>query len=108
MLRKLKKFSLIFSPKALLFLRSVGSLVKNQILEFLFFRTSLGETYCYCLPVVLSKKEEVYINFRVLHTKVKLFNSFTCKTTYSELLKELINILSIDKRKTFNYFRRIT
>jgi len=44
--------------------------------------------------------------------KVKLFNSFLCKTTYSELLKELIyyysNLLSFFKLKTFNYFKRVT
>ena len=64
---------------------------------------------------LLSKKQKNYINFRVLHTKVKLFNSFTCKTLYSLLLKELFtyytNILSLIKRKplkilVFNYMRQ--
>ncbi len=66
--------------------------LKDRYQSFSFFRFSTSKTYCLCLPVVLSVKEENYINFRVLHTKVKLFNSFTCKTTYSLLLKELIEL----------------
>ena len=92
MLRKLKKFSLTFSPKALLFGRPDRSLLRdNRVLFSLGLSTS--KTDCCCLPVVLSTKEESYINFRVLHTKVKLFNSFLCKTTYSLLFKEQITII---------------
>ena len=102
MLSKLKKFSLTFSPKALLFGRPDRSLNFIQILEFNFFSPFFSKTDCYCLPVILSKKEKEYINFRVLHTKVKLFNSFTCKTTYSLLVKELnnsiFNIFSLLKK----------
>jgi len=91
MIKKLNKFSFTFSPRALLFRRPGGSLFRD--IRVLFSLGSFSsKTNCHCLPVVLSKKEKDYINFRVLHTKVKLFNSFICKTMYSLLLKEQLYI----------------
>lgn len=108
MIKKLNK--LVLHSLHELYFSVVPTVVPFGILEFCFFRISTSKSYCCCLPVVLSKKEEIYFNFRVLHTEVKLFNSFLCKTSYSELLKELfnyyINILSLFKRNTFNYFGR--
>ena len=106
MLRKLKKFSLTFSPKALLFGRPNRSLLRdNRVLFSLGLSTS--KAYCCCLPVILSTKEESYINFRVLLTKVKLFDSFTCKTSYSLLLKELLVLYRILREKPLIIFRII-
>jgi len=100
MIKKIKNLSFTFSSKALLSV--VPTVVLFRILEFRFFSLFTSKTYCYCSPVILSKKEKRYINFRVLLTRVELFNSFLCKTTYSELLKELFNyytnILSLFKR----------
>ena len=110
MSKKLNKFSFTFSPKA--FLSVVPTVVPFGIVEFLVFRISPSKTDCYCLPVVLSTKEEIYINFRVLLTRVKQFNCFLCKTTYSELFKELIlkhysELLSLVKRNIKNNLRKI-
>ncbi len=100
MSKNIKQISLTFSPKALLSCRPGSSLFRDiRVLFSLGFFSS--KTDCHCLPVVLSKKEKNYINFRVLHTKVKLFNSFTCKTTYSLLVKELLYIRQ-KVMKTFN------
>jgi len=87
MIKKLNK--LVLHSLQELYFSVVPAVVSFEILEFYFFRTFFSKTYCRCLPVVLSKKEKDYINFRVLHTRVKLFNSFICKTIYSLLLKEL-------------------
>jgi len=109
MIKNTKNLSFTFSPKA--FLSVVPTVVPYGIVEFLIFRISPSKTDCYCSPVVLSTKEEIYINFRVLLTKVKQFDCFLCKTTYSELLKELIpkytKIIITLQEKTFNYFRRV-
>ena len=110
MIKKLNRFSFTFSPKALLSGRPDRR--SFQTIRVLFSLGSFSsKSYCLCLPVVLSKKEKDYINLRVLLTKVKQFNCFLCKTTYSELLKELImyyiNILSLFKRNVFNYLRRV-
>ncbi len=105
MLKKLK-ILVLHSLQRRYFL-AVPSIVPYGIIEFLIFRISPSKTDCYCLPIILSIKEEIYINFRVLLTRVKQFNCFLCKTTYSELFKELIikyytNILSLVKRNTLN------
>jgi hypothetical protein len=105
MIKKLNNLSFTFSPRA--FLSVVPTVVPFGIVEFLIFRISPSKTDCLCLPVVLSTKEEIYINFRVLLTKVKLFNSFLCKTTYSLLLKEQTTIIlkyfHFSSEKTFNF-----
>jgi hypothetical protein len=110
-LRIFKKFSLTFSPKALLFLRSVGSLFYEQILEFLVFRFSLSKTYCYCLPVLLSRKEENYFNFEDF--TCKKFNCLTVlvyrtnKIHYS-VLKELIVLILYIRQKLKENFNLLS
>jgi len=81
MLRKLKKFSLTFSPKA--FLSVVPTVVPFGIQEFTFFRS---------LTTFLTTLENrvTILTLEFYLQKFKLFNSFLCKTTYSELLKEPI------------------
>jgi len=100
MLSKLKK--LVLHSLQRLYFPVVPTVGLCRLLEFLIFRISPSKTYCYCLPVILSKKEEIYINLRVLLIKAKQFNCFLYKTTYSELLKELkysiLYILSLFKR----------
>ena len=109
MIKNTKNLSFTFSPKALLSV--VPTVVSYEIQEFLF---SLGPFVYLNLVFVLSfyysLKQKNYINFRVLLTKVKLFNSFTCKTTYSELFKELTyytNIFSLFKRKPLKIWRNV-
>jgi len=68
MIKNTKNLSFTFSPKALLFGRPDRSPFRD--IRVLFSLGSLSnKTYCLCLPVVLSKKEKDYINFRVLLTK---------------------------------------
>jgi len=103
MSKKINKFSFTFSPKALLSV--VPTVVSNEIQEFLFSLGSLVSLHLVLgTGIYYSLKQENYINFRVLLTRVKLFNSLTCKTIYSELLKELIkyysSILSLYKLNT--------
>ena len=110
MLSKLKNLSFTFSPKALPFGRPDRSLFRD--IRVLFSLGSFSsKSDCLCLPVILSKKEKDYINFRVLLTKVKLFNSFLCKTIYSLLFKELKIFYSINfhfsREKPLNIWRRV-
>ena len=110
MIKNTRNLSFTFSSRALLFGRPDRRSL--QTIRVLFSLGSFSsKSDCHCLPVVLSKKEKDYINFRVLLTEVKLFNSFICKTSYSELLKELTyyytNMFSLFKRNTFNFFKRI-
>jgi len=100
MIKNIKNLSFTFSPKALLSV--VPTVVLFRIQEFLFSLGSLAD-FGFRSCVTILEKQENYINFRVLLTRVKQFNCFLCKTTYSELLKELFNyytnILSLFKRK---------
>jgi len=101
MLSELKKFSFTFSPKA--FLSVVPTVVPFGIQEFNFFRFFI--TF---LTTLENRRTILTLEFYL--QKVKLFNSFLCKTTYSELLKELTyyytNMFSLFKRNTFNYFKK--
>ena len=81
MLSELKKFSFTFSPKA--FLSVVPTVVPFGIQEFNFFRFFI--TF---LTTLENRRTILTLEFYL--QKVKLFNSFLCKTTYSELLKELL------------------
>ena len=98
MIKKLNKFSFTFSPRALLSV--VPTVVLRNTRIFVFFRFSrINLGYRYLITIL--EKQENYINFRVLHTKVKLFNSFICKTIYSLLIKELIYVRQ-KLKETFN------
>jgi len=112
MIKNTKQFSFIFSPKALLSV--VPTVVPFRIQKFLVSLGSLVVTLVFGIYTTFEKQEN-YINFRVLLTRVKQFDCFLCKTTYSELLKELItyyiNILSLFKLKllkilVFDYIRQ--
>ena len=95
--------SLTFSPKELLSHRPGGSLNIIQILEFLVFRFFSGKTYCFCLPVVLSSKEKNYINFKSFtNKKLNCLTVFSCKITYSLIIKELILYIRQKLKKYFN------
>ena len=88
MIKNTKNLSFTFSPRALLsVVPTVVNLTKvRKIQEFLF---SLGSPDDFgSRSITTLEKQENYINFRVLLTIVKLFNSFLCKTSYSELLKD--------------------
>ncbi|KKL17035.1 hypothetical protein LCGC14_2489590 [marine sediment metagenome] len=73
MIKNTKNLSLTFSPKALLSV--VPTVVPFGIQKFLFSLGSLVETLVFGIFTTFEKQEN-YINFRVLFTKVKLFDSF--------------------------------
>ena len=117
MSKETKQIRFTFSPKALISAVPAVSFrdLSRKIQEFLFSLGSL--VYLHLVFVTGSyqskkfttlEKQENYINFRVLLTRVKQFNCFLCKTTYSELLKELLkellnsitDIFCKSKRKT--------
>ena len=93
MIKNIKNLSFTFSPKA--FLSVVPTVVPFRIQEFTFFRS---------LTTFLTTLENrvTILTLEFYLQKFKLFDSFLCKTTYSELLKELFNyytnILSLFKR----------
>jgi len=106
MIKNIKNLSFTFSSRA--FLSVVPTVVPFGIQEFTFFRS---------LTTFLTTLENrvTILTLEFYLQKVKLFNSFLCKTTYSELLKELIyyytNILSLFKLKplkllVFDYIRQ--
>ena len=106
MIKNTKNLSFTFSPKALL--PVVPTVVSFEIQKFLF---SLGSLVTLVFGIFTTfEKQENYINFRVLLTKVKQFDCFLCKTTYSGLLKELTyytNIFSLFKRKPLKIWRNV-
>jgi hypothetical protein len=110
-LKVFKKFSLTFSPKALLFLRSVGSLI-TQILEFCIFRFFPSKSYViFCLPVVLSKKEKNCINFEnFTYTKCNCLTVLECKTTktHYSVLKELVVLILYIRQKLKENFNLLS
>ena len=81
MIKNTKNLSFTFSPKA--FLSVVPTVVSYEIQEFTFFRS---------LTTFLTTLENrvTILTLEFYLQKFKLFNSFLCKTIYSELLKELI------------------
>jgi len=109
MIKNTKNLSFTFSPKALLL--AVPAIVPFGIQKFLFSLGSLVD-FGFRSCVATFEKQENYINFRVLRTRVKQFDCFLCKTIYSEFLKELLfkhysEILSLYKKKIKNNLRRI-
>ena len=100
MLSKLKKISLTFSPKA--FLLAVPAIVPFGIVEFLIFRISPSKTDCLCLPVVLSTKKEIYINFEdFTYTKLNSLTVLECRTNKLHYL--VFKELSILYNKYFHF-----
>ena len=108
MIKNLNKFRFTFSPKALLFGCPNRSLLRDiRVLFSLGFFSS--KSYCLCLPVILSKKEKNYINFKnFTNTKLNCLTVLECKTTktYYLIIKEpicsIFNILSLLKRNPLN------
>ncbi len=112
MIKNTKNLSFTFSPKALLL--AVPAIVLFRIQEFLL---SLGSSVTLVFGIYTTlEKQKNYTNFKnFTHTKLNCLTVLECETpkTYYLFFKEQLityytNILSLYKRNTFNYFRRVT